>query len=268
MYLLIDIGGTNLRVGTSLDLHHLDKVESKPTPKSYKDGLKLIGEIVKLLNCADIDGCCVGISGSLDKDKTSLTASPHLEDWINQPLKEALAKKLKCPVYLENDAALAGLGEASFGAGQNYSIVAYLTVSTGVGGARVVDQAIDQSSLGFEPGHQIISSKGHFKELEDYVSGSGLMERYHQDPATINDPSVWREVEKYLAIGLDNTILYWSPDIVVLNGPIIHRISLTFLKNQLEQILKIFPRLPEIKIAQLGDEAGLWGGMKYLKNYA
>ncbi len=268
MYLLLDIGGTNLRVGTSLDLSHLDKVETRLTPQSFKEGQKLISAIIKSLNCQDLEGCCIGISGSLDKEKTMLVAAPHLNEWVNQPLANTLSKKLKCRVFLENDAALAGLGEASFGAGQGFPIVAYLTVSTGVGGARIVDQTIDRSSLGFEPGHQIISSKGHFKELEDYVSGSGLMERYHQDPATITDTAIWREVEKYIAIGLDNTILYWSPDIVILNGPIIHRLSLASLKNQLSQILKVFPRLPVIKLAELGDEAGLWGGMRFLKNNA
>jgi glucokinase len=53
-----------------------------------------------------------------------------------------------------------GLGEAVFGAGKGREIVVYMTISTGVGGARIVGGKIDASAMGFEPGHQIIDACG------------------------------------------------------------------------------------------------------------
>ena len=57
---------------------------------------------------------------------------------------------------IANDTAVVGLGEAHRGAGIGYNIVTYITVSTGVGGTRIVDGRIDRRIYGFEPGHQTI----------------------------------------------------------------------------------------------------------------
>ena len=62
--------------------------------------------------------------------------------------------------YLANDSDLDGLGEATVGAGKGFNIVAYITVSTGIGGVRIVGGKIDVSTYGFEPGHQIIDADG------------------------------------------------------------------------------------------------------------
>ena len=85
-----------------------------------------------------------------------LVNAPHLPGWIRKPFSERLKAELACPVFLENDSAIVALGEAHHGAGKGDDIMAYLTVSTGMGGARIVHGAIDVNVFGFEPGHQYI----------------------------------------------------------------------------------------------------------------
>ena len=211
-----------------------------------------------------------GIAVVFNEDKSIPISTSHLHGWVNKPLKKALKDEFNCPIYLENDAAVVGLGEATFGSGVGKNIVAYITISTGVGGAKIVDQKIDKTSLGFEPGHQIIvidgkdchcGGKGHF---ETYVGGWYLERDYQIKPQDIKDPKIWEEVEKYLAIGLTNTIVHWSPDIVILGGAVMKSIDLEKVKLYLKENLTIFPSPPEIVLAKLGDEAGLYGALQLI----
>ena len=81
------------------------------------------------------------------------------------------------------------------GAGKGEEIVAYIKVSTGIGGVRIVDGKIDRNILGFEPGYQIIDptgtlcpicdSAGH---LKSHVSGAALEARFNKRAYKITDP--------------------------------------------------------------------------------
>ncbi|HYA32141.1 MAG TPA: ROK family protein, partial [Thermodesulfovibrionales bacterium] len=214
-----------------------------------------------------------GVAGPLDREKTRLVRSPHVSGWIGKPLKEELQRILGAPVYLENDAAMAGLGEAAYGEGKGKRIVVYVTVSTGVGGARIVDGEIDTSAMGFEPGHQIIDGGGTLCPecksvpgyLERCVSGSAIERRYGKKADEIDDPKVWDEAARFLAYGLNNSIVHWSPEVVILGGSVMQKIPLGRVREYLTDILKIFPEPPLIRKAVLGDFVGLYGALQFLR---
>lgn len=271
MYLLFDIGGTNMRIAVSSDGKSISSSKIVPTLKDFEEGIKTFKEVADELSKGQkIEAIAGGLAGPLDREKTMLISSPHISEWVNKPFKQRLAEEFSCPVYLENDADLAGLGEACFGAGMNQDIVVYLTISTGVGGARIVNKKIDQNSLGFEPGHQIIvidgnscncGGKGH---LEVYIGGYYLEKLHGKKAEDLNDPVIWDQVANYLTVGLHNTIVHWSPDIIVLGGSVTKSIPLDKVKENLSQILTIFPKVPEIVKSSLGDQAGLFGALKLL----
>ena len=268
MYLVFDIGGTNMRLATSLDGKTLSFTKTVPTPKDFHEGIQTLKQVADELSGGEkIESVAGGLAGPLDKDRTMLVKSPHIGGWVGKNFKKELEKALNTLVSLENDADLTALGEANFGAGKNYKIVAYLTISTGVGGSRVVNKKLDENALGFEPGHQIIvpdgepcncGGRGH---LESYVSGSGLLKTYQKKGEEITDPKVWDEVAKYLAIGLNNVTVFWSPDIIVLGGAVMKSISLDTVRTYLKGVLTIFPEAPEVQLAKLGDPAGLYGAL-------
>ena len=169
---------------------------------------------------------------------------------------------------------MAALGEAHHGAGRGFDIVTYVTVSTGVNGARIVHGAIDEKSFGFEMGHQIIDpDKTLVKDapgiyLEDLISGTGVHVRTGKLPKEIHDPEFWDECARILAIGLNNAIDFWSPDVVVLGGSMITgdpAIPIDATQKYLREYLTIIPQIPEIKKAELADVGGLWGALAYLK---
>ena len=271
MYLLFDIGGTNMRLAISSDGKTVSEPTIVPTPPDFQDGLKTIKNIAgQLTGGQKIEGVAGGIAGPLDKGKTMLVKSPHIGEWINKPLKVELETIFKVPVFLENDANLGGLGEATAGAGIGYSIVAYLTVSTGVGGVRLVNGKIDENSLGFEPGHQIIIPEGNLCQcggkghLEAYVGGFYLEKIYGQKAEKLHDSAIWDQVAKYLAIGLNNATVHWSPNIIVLGGSVMDSIPLQKVRTYLQEFLTIFPDCPETTLSKHGDLAGLYGALSLL----
>jgi predicted NBD/HSP70 family sugar kinase len=274
MYLLFDIGGTNTRLSFSEDGTTFMKPAIFDTPQSFEDGVKMIEEIFKdFAQGHTIKAIAGGVAGPLDSRKTKLVNAPHLPQWVNKPLKTLLQRIFEVPVFLENDTALVGLGEATHGAGREKKIVAYISVSTGVGGVRIVDEKIDVNSMGFEPGHQIIhfgdlmKPKGSYGSgpLESYLSGAYLEKKYGVPAHVITDSTVWDKSAVYLAYGLHNIIVHWSPDVVVLGGALMKQIDIKKVEEHLKSICTIFPQLPEIRIASLGKVGGLHGALELLK---
>lgn len=268
MYILFDIGGTHLRVAYSATGDKLDVIKTVDTPRLYADGLKQFFDIVRNISHGNVGRDTIfagGIAGPLDKHKTKLVGGANLLDWVGRPFTTDISREFGAAVHLQNDAAIVGLGEAVHGAGRHFPIVMYITVSTGVGGARIVHGRIDESAEGFEPGNQIVDAG---RTLQDYISGKALERRTGRQPKQVHDPAVWDDLARVLAIGLNNDIVHWSPDVVVLGGSMITgtpAIPLDATARYLSEFLKVYPVLPAIKKAELGDHGGLYGALEYAK---
>ncbi|OHA84140.1 MAG: hypothetical protein A2408_00535 [Candidatus Yonathbacteria bacterium RIFOXYC1_FULL_52_10] len=274
MYILFDIGGTKMRVACANASNTCGEPRIEMTPKNFEEGVALLAHMAKEAGGGEtVEGVIGGIAGIVDSDGV-LTKSPNLPDWSGKPLKKALSEALGAPVTIENDAAMVGLGEAVYGAGRGFSIVAYLTVSTGVGGARIVEGMIDEHAQGFEPGHAIIDPDNSLcptcdgNELEDYVSGTSVEKRFGKKPHEITDSAVWDELAKFLAYGVHNTIAYWSPDVVVIGGSMMREVGISVegVEKHLKEIFSITSSIPAIRKAELGDVGGIYGALAYLQS--
>ncbi|MBV22359.1 MAG: hypothetical protein CMI57_02590 [Parcubacteria group bacterium] len=267
MYLLFDIGGTKMRLAVSKDGETFGEPKVVPTPKDFKEGMKVFKELANELSGGEkIEIASGGMKGPFSKDKTMLANLQNLPDWSHKPIKQGLEEAIDAPVFFENDTAVVGFGEMFSGSGKDAEIGVYITVSTGVGGVRFINNKIDKNRFGFEPGHQIIDIENN-KSLEDFVSGAALEERMGKKPYEVTDSKVWDGLARTLAYGLYNTILHWSPDVVVLGGPMIvgdPAISVETVKKYLNDINSVFLELPEIKKAELGDFGGLHGALAFL----
>lgn len=257
--ILFDIGRTKTRVAFSDNTESFEEPIVFETNHNYEVGLNKFIEVIK--ECGK------------DREIKSIVGGKTraLTEWADDRLISDLRNKIgeDVNIKIENDSAIVGLGEAVFGAGKEFSIVAYITVSTGVGGARIVDGKIDERAIGFEPGKQIIDlENGETKTLEDLVSGNSLKEKTGMNPKEITDPNVWDNHAKILAIGLNNTIVNWSPNCIVLGGSMITgdpAIPLDQTQEYLKDMITDYPEIPIIKKAELGDFGGLWGGLAYIK---
>lgn len=274
-YIVFDIGGTNTRVATSQDGKTLTKVTSVKTKGNFKEGIEsIINTIEKLVGDEKIIGIAGGIRGVLDESHTGVHNDGPLKGWIGKSITGTLEDKFGIKVILENDTAMAGLGEAVFGAGKGLDIIAYHTVSTGVGGVKIEHGAIDMATAGFEPGHQVLDidrtilGEDITPTLENLVSGTAVEERMGMKPYEVpQEDALWDELAEYLAQGLRNTILYWSPEAIVLGGSMIlgnPKIPLEAIRKYTVEVLDGFVECPFITTAKLGDESGLYGALALL----
>lgn len=265
MHLVLDIGGTKTRIGIVSETYKLLESSLILTNKDYKSGIDKLFNFIKAKNIR-FSKICLGIAGMMDKGR--LYSSPNLKDWVGKPIVDDFKNQFTSEFYIENDAALSGLGEAVYGAAKGYKIVSYITISTGIGGARIVNGRIDEKVYGFEPGHHKIVLKKGKSSFESLASGKAIKKKFGDKAENIFDKSTWNKIIKNVSIGVCNSIYFWSPEIIVLGGGVTssEMFDLNLLKKEVKKkILKTYPKSPLIVKSVLGDFSGIWGGIAYLR---
>lgn len=270
-YLLIEIGATTSRLTYTADVRAYDNIQTLRTNASYSKMIAALKEAAATYKEYDLAGVVVGVRGQLDDDKQSITHDSILTDWIDQPLAKDLAALFNTVVHMENNAALAALGEAVYGAGSGHDIVVYHSLSTGVGGAKIESGSIDANRGSFEPGQQILDIDhtilGEDVEptLENLVSARAVEERMGIPPLEISQSdAIWDQLAYFLAHGLRNSILYWSPDILVLGGPMMLGTPHIDLNKVIEYTNEVVGEVTEVPLVVAGhftDEVGLQGAL-------
>ncbi|HSV26511.1 MAG TPA: ROK family protein [Sedimentisphaerales bacterium] len=145
VYVGIDLGGTNIRVGLfGRGLGLLEKVVL-PT-NSHSGPQRVVDRIAEatrnVVSAGKLDMCNVraagvGAPGPIDIAEGVICFAPNMPGFENVPLKKMLADRLKVPVVVENDANAACWGEFVAGAGRGTCDMALITLGTGVGGGLI-----------------------------------------------------------------------------------------------------------------------------------
>jgi glucokinase len=165
----VDLGGTNLRIAAVDDNGTLvEKITTGTQVKLGRDAV--IDEMVaairslaaKFQNRDKLIGVGIGVPGIIDKRTGLLRESPNLPGWNDYPVRDEIERKLGAPVFLENDANAAALGEAWLGAGRGHDSMAMLTLGTGVGGGIVLQGVVwhGMSGMAGELGHITVDPNG------------------------------------------------------------------------------------------------------------
>ena len=181
----IDLGGTNVRVAKVSEKGDILQIESSESyaqegTKKVMDNLKsLIAKIDK----SDVVGIGIGVPGPVDTRRGVMTMATNLPGFEEYPMAKEIEAEFKLPTYVDNDANVAGLAEALVGAGKGEPIVYYVTHSTGVGGALVVDGKLVSGRYGYagEVGNIILTREGekinhlNVGAAENLFSGTALV---------------------------------------------------------------------------------------------
>lgn len=166
----VDLGGT--KIYTALADPQGRIVAETRVPTGAKDGPEaVIGRILSTIEevrgmapgaRAGLAAIGVGSPGPLDPVAGVVYNSPNLPGWTRVPLKNILEEKTRTRVFVDNDANLGALGEHRFGAGRGSVHMAYVTVSTGIGGGLILDGHIYRGAGGGagEVGHMVIDHRG------------------------------------------------------------------------------------------------------------
>lgn len=141
----VDLGGTNIRaavVQEDGEILCMKKTESQPQRGAEPVMETMISLIESLDGYEDCEGIGMGIPGPIDTVNGKIIVSTNLPKLIGYPIAEHIGNYFKKPTYMDNDVKVAALGEAVLGAGKGYPIVYYVTISTGIGGALVINQKV------------------------------------------------------------------------------------------------------------------------------
>lgn len=273
MYITIDVGGTNTRVaGTrSLEKPDPEKIVSFPTLNDYEKSLKnIVSAIKEIAKDKRILGLGVGVPGILDKKKDTLSSAPNIKKWNKKPIRNDLKNEFDCPVFLENDTALAALGEANNI--KNIENFIFIIWGTGLGGTEIKFSREKIEYFPFEPGHEIIIEEngregacGHKGDLESYVGGASIEKYYHKKPKDLSGIE-WQEILNNFASGLMKILDNRPTSLVIFGGGI--SIDQKDKVKELEKIVAKNIKIqqpPVFRITKLGDNAALYGGLELIR---
>lgn len=186
----IDLGGTSIKAGLVDPDNGLIEHTSLDTGAAHGPS-HVMDQIAKAVRAVSGDketvGIGIGSPGFISWDRTTVSTPRNLPHWQEVNVRDELQERLATdkPVVVENDANVAGLGSAYFGAGQPYDSFIMVTLGTGVGGAIIYQKEIFRGASGGagEIGHVSIDYEGPMDRygvagaIEAYI-GSNFLSRH------------------------------------------------------------------------------------------
>lgn len=266
MLIAIDTGGTKTLVADFSRTGKRGLEHRFPTPH---DPEKYIARLLDLIDeqygSKKIDGIVIGAPGVVKNNL--ILWCPHLP-WKNFDIPAAL-KSLGAPVWVENDANLAGLAETR-ALKEQPALSLYVTISTGIGTGIIVDGKINLALSGSESGHMLLDYDGRRREWESFASGRAIKRTYDSYARDINDEKTWRQIADKIARGFYTLIPTLQPDVIIIGGSIgtyFDRFVPT-LQRLLRDHLRDEIPLPEIRQAIHPEEAVIYGCYYYGSSHA
>ncbi len=261
MILTIDVGGTKVLVATFSDDGKLGKTQKFKTPIMYPDFLaKLKSVITAIIGDTQPIASAIALPGTINREEGIVESFGNLP-WENVAVRNDLSDLLTGPIYLENDAKLAGLSEAHE-LKKHYPRVLYVTVSTGIGLGLVVDGKIDHSVSDAGGRGIMLEHQGRIMAWEEFASGKAIVAKTGKMASEITEEKDWYLVARNIAIGLIDLITLLTPDCIIIGGGVGAHLEKFHEKlfNELEIYKSRMIRLPQIRKAQHPEEAVIYGG--------
>lgn len=261
----VDLGGTNIAVGViSEDLKIIGRgVKKTNCPRPAEEIFDDIAAAVQIamldagITINDVVSVGIGTPGTVNKENGYIEFANNL-DFKQVPAKEMLEKRIGKPVYLDNDANCAALGEAVAGVGKGSKNFVAVTLGTGVGSGIIIDGKIVNGNnyAGGEMGHMVICVDGERCNCgrrgcwEQYSSATALIRQTIDAMKRNQDSIMWEIVENdienvngrtafdamragdaaakavvdnyiyYLAAGITNIVNALQPEFICLGGGI------------------------------------------------
>jgi glucokinase len=171
MYIMgIDIGGMSVKGGV-VDENGVIICKASVETRAGEDSAVIISDVAELirrllfdvdLKISDIKGLGLGIPGTIDSKRGVIAYSNNI-NFIEVPIVAELHKSFGgLPIFINNDANAAALGEVRFGSAKENSNIVFVTLGTGVGTGIIIDGKLIEGvgSAGAEGGHTVICAGG------------------------------------------------------------------------------------------------------------
>lgn len=293
----VDIGGSHIAVGIIDENDNLIVQKQKDLMPDEKCKIsiilknmliQMIEEVLceKNIEKKQIKKIGFAVPGRVDKYGNIYTVNLNLK---NYPLKAEIEEYFKIPVQVRNDAKCASLAEKRYGSLKNYENAVFLCLGTGIGSSVFVKNEMLSSNISeaFEIGHMIIKKDG----IKCNCGKNGCFEKYAAMSVFKNNveklfnlketsgeeilkiilkenknETLQKIIDEYidnLAIGIINMIEIFEPEAICIGGSFVHfkEIFLNKLKEKINKYPHFNPKVPEIVLAKMGNNAGIIGAV-------
>jgi len=260
----IDIGGTKVAggvvdpAGGVLHRARRDTPHRSMSPDVVEDTIvEVVDELLGVVPPEQVVAIGIGAAGFVGSDRATVVFAPHLS-WRHEPLREALQRRVRVPITVDNDANAAAWAEWKFGAAQGESHLMIVNLGTGIGGGTIIDGEVQRGRFGIagEFGHMQVVPNGLRCECgnrgcwEQYASGNALvreartliaanspmatdlLERVGGDLAALTGPLITEaaqagdqtaiellaEIGQWLGVGIANLAAAFDPGTFVIGG--------------------------------------------------
>jgi len=196
----VDVGGTKVAAGVVDEAGKVISMTRRDTPPGSTGAAveDVIADAVQELKADHpVEVVGVGAAGFVGADRATVLFAPNLA-WCNEPLREAIERRVGLPTLVENDANAAAWAEARFGAGAGEPDVVVVTVGTGIGGGIIIGGHLVRGRYGLaaEIGHLSMVADGRLCGCgnqgcwEQYASGRALVAEARRLAAVDPDSAV------------------------------------------------------------------------------
>jgi len=277
-----DIGGTNIRGALVNDKPEIVRSKSIKTIRS--DPQKFLEQILEVSSFLrdskeEVTTVSIGVPGPVVDGVMQSSPPLHLDNPLD--ISSQLSKKIKEPIYVDNDLNAAASAELHMGIGKEVKNFYVLAIGTGIGVGIVIDRKLLSGACG-EFGHDVLErnpelankctcgklgcwvamSSGHGieqtakKEIGE-IAPKRLFEMYNSgDSAT---KKIVERVRDYNAHGIGNMLNAFPTDAIVVMGSVGLK-QFDAIIPTAEEIKKYtINKVPKIVPTKLGDEIGLFG---------
>ena len=269
----VELEGKNISVAvTDLKINIINKLteEIKNSDESWVVDkiINLVQQVIEKsrVKFEEIVGMGVGATGLIDTKRGIIRQAVNL-NWKDVPLKDLIEDSFdEVPIYMDNIANVAALGEKWAGAGKEAKNLIYIRIGTGIGAGIILNGTIYEGSNGNagEIGHMTIEPNGPRYRcgnrgcLEALASGSAIAKRAITEILGGRDTliekltngsieeitakivaeaakkgdklalEIWKEIGEYLGIAIANLINIYNPEIIVIGGGVAQAGGLLF----------------------------------------
>jgi predicted NBD/HSP70 family sugar kinase len=296
----IDIGGTSIKY--ALGNSNLELLErGYISTEAHKDRDSIFAKIFTIVNDLStkaakmgdsVCGVAIGSPGIVDPIKKRLiNKSPNFHDWTEIDFHKSVEQQIKLPLFVENDANLAALGELATGEIDGSAPNLYMTVGTGIGSAILLNGQLYRGAalIAGEIGHMSINTRGipcwcgsrgcwekyasmaalkkrYLKEFQQKKTVAAILDELLAETEPLHRERAFRDAFfDDLAIGIQNIVQILNPRHIIIGGGAVEghpKFVATvdaFVKARINEYA--YTHL-NIRKAVLGNAAALVGGVK------
>ncbi len=292
-----DLGGTQLKYGLldgRLNPVFKDRTPSPPTPDKLMVLFRDLWEDLNKKERRAIRAGGFGFPGILSFREQKIIQSPNYPSLDGSFLHSSLARFIKVPFWVDNEANLAAYGEYRCGAGKGTHHLILITLGTGIGSGIIINGKILRGSQGYaaEMGHMTVHPDGERCRcgsqgcLETEASARAVIRNYRRlirsaesptaeeiaDRARRGETAARQTFERagfYLGIGLGIVLNLFNPEKILLGGGVMESGDLILAPAIAEAGRRAYRASfasSMIEKAALGNDAGFIGAAAWARD--